>query len=58
MAKGICIECGKKIGGMFKSNAYECPACKKCFCKDCCEKIGLLKKKPVCPNCGRKLKKM
>jgi len=55
MAKGICVICGKPVGGIFQQTGYACPGCGKCYCKNCVPKIGTLIKKPACPDCGRAL---
>ena len=55
MAKGICVICGKPVGGIFQPAGYVCPGCGKCYCKDCAPKTGTLFKKPICPDCGRAL---
>ena len=52
MVKGICVNCGKQVGGMFQPKGWKCPSCGKCYCENCGPKIGMLFKKPTCPNCG------
>jgi hypothetical protein len=58
MAKGKCVICKKSLGGLFKATAYACPACGKCYCKDCSDKKGLILKDYVSPCCGRILKEL
>jgi anaerobic ribonucleoside-triphosphate reductase len=55
MARGICANCGKQVGGFMQPRGYSCPGCGKCYCENCGPKIGLLIKRPTCPNCGREL---
>jgi predicted RNA-binding Zn-ribbon protein involved in translation (DUF1610 family) len=55
MAKGICVVCGKQVGGFLQSKGYACPGCGKCYCEACSPKTGSLFKKPTCPDCGRQL---
>jgi len=55
MVKGFCSKCGKEVGGFLKPPGYQCPSCKKIFCKDCCPTRGLISKKPYCPDCGVEL---
>jgi len=57
MARGICSNCGKQVGGLMQplQQGYACPGCGKLYCKNCGPKIGLIFKKPTCPNCGREL---
>lgn len=57
MAKGICVNCGKKVGTFLAPPGYACPGCGKLYCKDCVPTVGSLFKKPVCPTCGRELVK-
>jgi len=52
MAKGLCSSCGKEIGTFFGPSGYQCRNCMQLFCFNCSKKIGLIFKKPVCPNCG------
>ena len=55
---GFCSVCKKEIGGIFKPSAYQCPGCKKLFCKDCAPRSGMIIKKPCCPECGVQLKRI
>lgn len=55
MVRGFCSACGKQVGGFLKPKAWQCPRCKKLFCNDCCPKVGLIFKKPACPECGIEL---
>ena len=56
MAKGICVICGKEVGGLFKPPGGACPGCGKLYCLSCAPKTGKILKTPVCPTCGRALK--
>ncbi|MEO0242712.1 MAG: hypothetical protein ABIM42_06740 [candidate division WOR-3 bacterium] len=42
---------GKQIGEFLRPTAWQCPRCKRIFCGDCCPEIGLIFKKPICPEC-------
>jgi len=55
MVKGFCSVCGKEIGTFFGPKSYQCRGCLKIFCFNCSKKIGLVFKKPACPNCGIEL---
>ncbi|MGA2309383.1 MAG: hypothetical protein ABSG57_07535 [Candidatus Bathyarchaeia archaeon] len=57
MVRGFCGKCGKEIGGFMKPAAWQCPSCKKVYCEACCPKVGLVFKKPACPNCGVECKR-
>jgi len=57
MAKGICVNCGKHVGGMMGPKGFKCPSCGKCYCKECGPQMGLIFKKPTCPTCGVQLYK-
>ena len=57
MGKGFCAGCGKEVGGFLGPKAFQCPGCKKMYCKDCGPKTGLIFKSPTCPTCGVKLNK-
>ena len=55
MAKGICVNCGKHVGGFLSPAGFACPGCGKLYCQDCVQKTGMLIKRPVCPECGREM---
>lgn len=53
MIKGVCVKCGKKVGGVLHGTAYKCGNCMKIYCKECrnqLTKIGI--GKCACPHCG------
>jgi predicted RNA-binding Zn-ribbon protein involved in translation (DUF1610 family) len=52
MVKGFCASCGKEVGGFLNPPGFQCPGCKKVFCRDCSPERGFLIKKPYCPDCG------
>ncbi|HVP22579.1 MAG TPA: hypothetical protein VMS77_01550 [Conexivisphaerales archaeon] len=52
MVRGFCSKCGRQVGGFGKPAAWQCPRCEKLFCADCGPKVGLVFKKPACPDCG------
>ena len=58
MAKGKCVSCKKDLGGFFFPTTYACPACGKCYCKDCADKKGIIIKDLISPCCGRELVKV
>jgi len=55
MARGICANCGKAVGGFLQQAGGACPGCGKLFCPNCAPKTGTIFKVAVCPTCGRKL---
>ena len=57
MVRGFCSVCSKEVGGIFKPTAWQCDRCRKVFCQNCGPKVGLLFKKPACPDCGIELKR-
>lgn len=55
MARGICANCGKQVGGFLSVGGGACPGCGKLYCMACAPKSGGLLKVATCPNCGRQL---
>lgn len=51
MVRGFCSICKSKVGGFLQRGAWTCPKCRKLYCKSCCSEVGLVFKKPVCPEC-------
>jgi hypothetical protein len=51
--RGFCSRCGIRVGGLFRPTAWQCPRCRALLCEGCCpnKKVGLIFKKPVCPEC-------
>ena len=51
--RGFCSRCGRQAGGAFRPRLWQCPKCWKVYCDDCTpdKKVGLIFKKPVCPEC-------
>jgi hypothetical protein len=51
--RGFCARCGRQIGGLFRPATWQCPRCKVILCENCCpdKRVGLIFKKPVCPDC-------
>lgn len=51
--RGFCSRCGKQVGGALKPQLWQCPKCRAVLCADCtsAKRVGLLFKKPVCPDC-------
>ena len=55
--RGFCARCDKRIGGMFKPPAWHCPTCWKLYCESCAKlRVGLIFKRPVCPECKVEMK--
>ena len=51
--RGFCSRCGRQAGGAFRPLLWQCPKCRVVICDDCtpAKRVGVLFKKPVCPNC-------
>ena len=51
--RGFCSKCGRQIGGAFRPLLWQCPKCRVILCEDCTpeRRVGLIFKKPVCPEC-------
>ena len=51
--RGFCSRCGRETGGLFRPRLWQCPKCKVVICEECTpeRKVGLIFKKPVCPDC-------
>ena len=57
MPRGFCASCGKQIGGFMKPPSWQCQRCQKVYCSPCSPKVGLVFKKPACPECGIELRR-
>ena len=52
MVRGFCFRCRKEVGGVFKPQAWRCATCRRLYCDRCAkDRVGLIFKKPVCPDC-------
>jgi hypothetical protein len=51
--RGFCSRCGREIGGFLKPRLWMCPKCRMVICDGCLpeKRVGLVFKKPVCPDC-------
>ena len=51
--RGFCARCGKAAGGFLSPRLWQCPKCRMVLCDGCTpdKKVGLIFKKPVCPDC-------
>jgi hypothetical protein len=57
LKRGFCFKCGKEIGGLFKPPAWRCSVCQHLYCERCAkDRVGLLFKKPACPECRIELR--
>ena len=50
---GLPLEVRKTGGGAFRPLLWHCPKCRRVLCEKCTpgKKVGLIFKKPVCPDC-------
>ncbi|MDG6990295.1 MAG: hypothetical protein JRM99_02605 [Nitrososphaerota archaeon] len=51
--RGFCSRCGKEAGGIFRPRLWQCPKCRMVLCEKCTpsKKVGVVFRKPVCPDC-------
>jgi hypothetical protein len=50
------VKCRTAVGGFRRPIAWQCHRCRNLYCEKCCRrKVGLIFKKPVCPECGIEL---
>lgn len=50
--RGFCFRCGREVGGLFKPESWRCSECRHLYCERCAkDRVGLVFKKPVCPEC-------
>ncbi len=52
MRRGLCFKCGREVGGLLRPPSWRCSSCLHVYCERCAkDRVGLLFKKPVCPEC-------
>jgi hypothetical protein len=57
LRRGLCFRCGREIGGFFRPPAWRCAVCQHLYCEGCAKKkVGLIFKKPTCPECKIELR--
>jgi len=57
MRRGFCFKCGKEIGGFLRPPSWRCAGCGHLYCERCAkERVGLVFKKPACPECKVEMK--
>jgi hypothetical protein len=57
LRRGLCFRCGREIGGFLRPQAWRCVACLHLYCEGCAKKkVGVIFKKPTCPECKIELR--
>jgi hypothetical protein len=52
VVRDYCFRCRRTVGSFLKPIAWQCPKCWNIFCEDACpKKVGIVLKKPLCPEC-------